>query len=95
MPVSERQQQLWGKLHSVVKNNGGWIVSPPDATPIEFQCPMASSLPDMLTGYGYKLWSQGTTGKFLPFSEELYEHGRHKKIARDQMKQVTVCCLCV
>jgi hypothetical protein len=90
MPVSERQQQLWGALHAYIRNNGGWITSPPDAAPIRLECLLASDLPELLTNLGYKLRSQGTTEKFLPFSEELYEHGRHKRIARDQVKQVTV-----
>jgi len=50
---------------------------------------MASDLPETLASYAYKLRSRGVE-KISPFSEVLVEHGRHKKIARDQVKLTTV-----
>jgi len=51
---------------------------------------MASDLPETLASYAYKLPSRGSVEKISPFSEVLVEHGRHKKIAPDQVKLTTV-----
>jgi hypothetical protein len=64
---------------------GGWIVSQPDTSPVRLECPMDSQLPELLRGLGYNLQSGGIGERLMPFAETLKEHGRTNTITRQQV----------
>ena len=90
--ITERHRQVWQALHGFIRNRGGFVVSPVDASPIRFEVGPSSKLPDELRQMGYPLLEVGTTQKIMPFTETLTEHGKPKseKVTRDHVGLVNV-----
>jgi hypothetical protein len=56
--MSERRRKLWQALHEFIRDNGGWVVSPPGAD-LRIEIPERSELPAKLTELGYRPLSIG------------------------------------
>jgi hypothetical protein len=65
--------------------NGGWIVSQPDTSPIRLECPLDSTLPELLRQAGQNVRSLGTHERLLPVTEKIQGHGRNNKAKRQQV----------
>lgn len=82
------KKELWEKIHSTVRENGGWITSAAHAYPIRLECVPGSGLPDTLRSLGYIVTFAGTVERLLPRVEMTVPLGGGpltKKIARDQV----------
>jgi hypothetical protein len=84
-PLSAAQQKLWKRLNQYIREAGGWIVSQPDTSPIRFEAPLNSELPDLLQEAGHNIRFMGTHERLLPQTETLREHGRSNTITRQQV----------
>jgi hypothetical protein len=76
---------MWDKLNKYIKQEGGWIVSQPDVSPVRFECPMESELPALLKEAGHRVIPFGTHERLMPVTETMAEHGRTNKIDRQQV----------
>ncbi|SDK14400.1 MULTISPECIES: hypothetical protein [Bradyrhizobium] len=84
-PLSQRQRELWGRLNKCIMANGGWIVSQADVSPIRFEAPLNSELPELLRQAGHWVIDNGTHERLMPITETLKEHGRNNTIKRQQV----------
>jgi hypothetical protein len=66
---SREQRNLWSKLNKYIMQEGGWIVSQPDVSPIRLECQMDSKLPDLLSEAGHTVRHLGTHERLIPITE--------------------------
>jgi hypothetical protein len=89
--ISQRQKALWEGLDRFIREHGGWVTSIKDVvSPIRFECRAASELPSELRRLGYDVTSAGIGERSLPIIETMSQHGRNKKIQREQIGLVPV-----
>ena len=69
--LNQLQRDLWQKLNAYVQEEGGWITSRPDASPIRLECPLDSVLPQLLRDAGYEVMSVGTSERLLPMGQHV------------------------
>ena len=64
-PLDARRKKLWQALNDYIAANDGWIVSQRDVPTIRFECPVGSSLPDLLKSAGHDPRYVGTHERLL------------------------------
>jgi hypothetical protein len=69
--LSQLQRDLWQKLNAYVFEEGGWITSRPDSSPIRVECPIDSVLPQLLRDAGYEVASIGTAERLMPTGQHV------------------------
>ena len=53
-PIAEKHRKLWKALHEFIKENSGFVVSPPGAQNLRIEVPERSPLPGKLIELGYR-----------------------------------------
>jgi hypothetical protein len=89
-PLSQKQRELWERLNKYIMANGGWIVSQPDISPIRFECPLDSDLPETLRQAGHQVVEYGTHERLMPITETLKEHGLNTTVTRQHVAPIVV-----
>jgi hypothetical protein len=74
-PLSVAQRKLWQRLNDYIRQEGGWTVSEPNVSPIRFECPTDSSLPELLREAGHDVRDAGTSERLMPTSNIVKQHG--------------------
>ena len=68
-PLSQKQRQLWRDLNEFIRLAGGFIVSQPDVSPIRFEAPLDSKLPETLRQAGHRVFDYGIHERLMPIIE--------------------------
>jgi hypothetical protein len=76
MDRQEKAAALWGALHSLIRNGGGYVISPPFQNPIRFEVSPSSELAKDLAKRGFTVRDYGAVDKLAPVNETVREHGR-------------------
>ena len=71
----EQLRELWSRLLAFIKNRGGFVTSIIDKSPLRFECPQGSTLPDALREKGFEARSCGTSERLMPKSEIVKQPG--------------------
>jgi hypothetical protein len=74
--LNQRQRELWWKLNAFVMQEGGRIISEPDASRIRFECGPDSGLPDLLRSAGHNVRGLGRHERLIPSTIVEYRGNR-------------------
>jgi hypothetical protein len=66
---SREQRALWQRLNKYIMQEGAWIVSQPEISPIRFEAPLDSNLPALLREAGHRVIDYGTHERLMPLTE--------------------------
>src|SRR5260221_4645945 len=64
-----KQRKFWDFLNIYISDNEGFVTSMPDCTPITFECPMNSILPQLIRSMGFDVNDAGQAERLMPVFE--------------------------